>query len=123
MIPYNPIAGGFLSGKHMRGAPTDGSRFTLGTAAQRYQERYWHDRQFDLVDALRPIAASAGVSLTTLATQWVLANPAITAPIVGASRPDQLADAFAAVAAPIDPVIKAQLDDLTVDYVNHPAER
>jgi 1-deoxyxylulose-5-phosphate synthase len=123
VIPYNPIAGGFLSGKHLRGAPTDGSRFTLGTAAQRYQERYWHDRQFDLVDALRPIAASADVSLTTLATQWVLANPVVTSPIVGASRPEQLADAFAGVATPIDPAIKAQLDDLTVDYVNHPAER
>lgn len=123
VIPYNPIAGGFLSGKHQRGAPTDGSRFTLGTAAQRYQERYWHDRQFDLVDEFRPIAASAGVSLATLAIQWVLANPVITSPIVGASKPEQLSDAIAAVATAIDPAVKAQLDELTIDYVNHPATR
>ena len=46
VIPYNPLAGGFLSGKHQPGAPTEGGRFTLGTAADRYQERYWHDRMF-----------------------------------------------------------------------------
>jgi 1-deoxyxylulose-5-phosphate synthase len=121
VIPYNPIAGGFLSGKHKRGAPTDDSRFTLGTAAGRYQERYWHDRQFDTVDAMRPIAAEAGVSLATLSIQWVLANSIISSPIVGASRPDQLADALAAAATPISVEAKKQLDELTVDYVHHPA--
>lgn len=123
VIPYNPIAGGFLSGKHSRGLPTDDSRFTLGTAAERYQERYWHDRQFDAVDAMRPLAAASGVSLATLAIQWVLANPAVTAPIVGASRPEQLVDAIAAASKPIDAEIKQQLDGLTIDYVNHPAPR
>ena len=121
VIPFNPIAGGFLSGKHHRGAPTEGSRFTLGTAAERYQERYWHDRQFDTVDAMRPIAAEAGVSLATLAIQWVLANPTVSSPIVGASRPEQLTDAIAAASTPISVEAKKQLDDLTVDYVNHPA--
>lgn len=41
VIPYNPLAGGFLTGKHRRGEPTAGTRFTLGYAAGRYQERYW----------------------------------------------------------------------------------
>jgi 1-deoxyxylulose-5-phosphate synthase len=121
VIPYNPIAGGFLSGKHQRGLPTDNSRFTLGTAADRYQERYWHDRQFDTVDALRPIATSEGVSLATLAIKWVLANPAVSSPIVGASKPEQLIDALAAVISPISTEAKQHIDDLTVDYVNHPA--
>ncbi len=123
VIPYNPLAGGFLSGKHQRGAPTEGSRFTLGTAAERYQERYWHDHQFDTVDLLRPIAAESGVSLATLSVQWVLANPTVTAPIVGASRPAQLADAVAAVQTPMDPAVKAQLDELTAEYVHHPQPR
>ena len=47
MIPYNPIAGGMLSGKHRPGAPTEGTRFTLGNASQTYQDRYWHDREFE----------------------------------------------------------------------------
>ena len=123
VIPYNPLAGGFLSGKHERGAPTDGSRFTLGNAAERYQERYWHDRQFDTVDAFRPLAAETGVSMATLALQWCLSQPAITSPIVGASRPDQLADPVAAVGRPLDPAVRAKLDELTTDYVNHPAPR
>lgn len=123
VIPYNPLAGGFLSGKHQRGLPTEGSRFTLGTAADRYQERYWHDHQFDTVDLLRPLAAEAGVSVATLSVQWVLANPVVTSPIVGASRPAQLADAVAAVRTPMDPAIKAQLDELTAEYVHHPQPR
>ncbi len=116
VIPYNPLAGGFLSGKHQPGAPTEGGRFTLGWAAGRYQERYWNDRMFKTIDELRPVAAAAGVSMATMAVQWVLANPAITSPIIGASRPEQLADSVAAVDAPIDPAIKAQLDELTYEF-------
>ena len=116
VIPYNPLAGGFLSGKHQPGAPTEGGRFTLGWAAGRYQERYWNDRMFKTIDELRPIAEAAGVSMATMAVQWVLANPTITSPIVGASRPEQLKDAAAAVDAPIDPAIKAQLDELTFEF-------
>ena len=116
VIPYNPLAGGFLSGKHQPGAPTEGGRFTLGCAAGRYQERYWNDRMFKTIDELRPIAEAAGVSMATMAMQWVLANPVITSPIIGASRPEQLADSVAAVDAPLDPDVKAQLDQLTHEF-------
>jgi aryl-alcohol dehydrogenase (NADP+) len=117
VIPYNPIAGGFLSGKHNREAgPEEGSRFTLGTAAGRYQERYWHEGMFETVEQLRPIAAEAGMPLATMALSWVLANPAITSPIIGASRPEQLDDLLLAVERPLDADLKARLDDLTAQY-------
>jgi len=117
VIPYNPIAGGLLSGKHSRtAAPPEGTRFTLGNAAQNYQDRYWHDREFDTVDALRKLAGQAGVSLVTLSVAWVLANQAITAPIIGASRPEQLDASLAAVGFALDDDLKAQLDDLTYEY-------
>lgn len=116
VIPYNPLAGGFLTGKHSRGTPTEGTRFTLGFAAERYQDRYWHDHMFDIVDVMKEIAAETGVSLATLAVQWVLAHPVVTSPIIGASRPDQLADAIAAVTAPIDPEVKTRLDALTAVF-------
>jgi aryl-alcohol dehydrogenase (NADP+) len=117
VIPYNPLAGGLLSGKHRRDSgPTPGTRFTLGSAAERYQDRYWHDREFDTVEALRPLAAEAGLSLAGLALAWVLAEPAITAPIVGASRPDQLDDAVAATEKPLDAALKARLDQITREY-------
>jgi 1-deoxyxylulose-5-phosphate synthase len=117
VIPYNPIAGGLLSGKHSRTAPPpEGTRFTLGNAAQNYQDRYWHDREFDTVDALRKLAGQAGVSLVTLSIAWVLANQAITAPIIGASRPEQLDASLAAVEFALDDDLKAQLDDVTREY-------
>ena len=117
VIPYNPLAGGFLTGKHRREAgPTPGTRFTLGSAAGRYQARYWHEREFATVEALRPLAAEAGISLTQLAVAWVLAHPAVTAPIIGASRPEQLDDVLPAVEKDLGADIKARLDTLTADY-------
>ena len=116
VIPYNPLAGGFLTGKHLRGNPTEGGRFTLGYAAGRYQARYWHEHMFDTVDQLREIANETGVSLATLAVQWVLANKTVTSPIIGASRPEQLADAVIATQSPMSPDIKKRVDELTHDY-------
>ena len=117
VIPYNPLAGGLLSGKHRREAgPTAGTRFALGGGARRYQERYWHEREFATLEALRPLAAEAGMSMVQLAVAWVLAHPAITAPIVGASRPEQLDEVLAALDKGIDANLKARLDELTVEY-------
>jgi aryl-alcohol dehydrogenase (NADP+) len=116
VIPYNPIAGGLLTGKHSPGAPPEGTRFTLGTAGGRYQDRYWHEGMFDTVEAIRPIAAEADMSMAQLAIAWVMAHPAITAPIIGASRPAQLDDTLAAAQRPLPPEIKRKLDDLTNVY-------
>jgi 1-deoxyxylulose-5-phosphate synthase len=117
VIPYNPIAGGLLSGKHSRAdPPPEGTRFTLGTAGPMYQERYWRDREFDTVEVLRGLAGQAGVSLVTLSVAWVLANRAITAPIIGASRPDQLDASLAAVEFTIDDELRKQLDERTYSY-------
>src|SRR5580693_773449 len=97
VIPYNPLAGGLLTGKHNRGAPPEqGTRFTVGRARAMYQTRYWHEREFDTIEELRGVAKEADMSLTTLAVRWVISNKAITAPIIGASRPEQLADNLAA---------------------------
>ena len=123
VIPYNPIAGGMLSGKHAPGAPTEGTRFTLGNASRTYQDRYWHDREFATVEALQALAAEAGMSLVTLAVAWVLANPVITSPIIGASRPEQLADSLAALDVTLDADLLARLDELTAEYRRGDAAR
>jgi 1-deoxyxylulose-5-phosphate synthase len=117
VIPYNPLAGGLLSGKHRREAgPTAGTRFTLGTAGGRYRERYWHEREFETVEALRLLAAEAGMSMAQMAVAWTLGHPAITAPIIGASRADQLADVLAAADKDMPGDLKARLDELTREY-------
>lgn len=124
VIPYNPLAGGFLTGKHRRETgPTPGTRFTLGNVAERYQERYWHERAFATVAELQRVVAEAGLSLTQAALAWVLAKPAITAPIVGASRPEQLQDSLKAAQLRLDPELERQLDELTAEYRRGDAER
>ena len=117
VIPYNPIAGGLLSGKHSQsGSPPEGTRFTLGTAGAAYQDRYWHDPEFDTVEELRQLAGQAGVSLVTLSVAWVMANKAVTAPIIGASRPEQLDASLAAAEFKLDEDLKDRLDDQTHKY-------
>jgi 1-deoxyxylulose-5-phosphate synthase len=124
VIPYNPLAGGLLTGKHDReGSPPEGTRFMLGAAGPMYQARYWHDREFDTIDAIRPLAAEAGISMTTLAVSWVLAKPVITSAIIGASHPEQLADNVAALDAPLDSKLEAQLDELTAEWRRGDAPR
>jgi aryl-alcohol dehydrogenase (NADP+) len=125
VIPYNPLAGGMLTGKHSReGGPEQGGRFTLGRAGAMYQQRYWKDAEFATVEALRPIAREAGMSLATLAVRWVLSNPAITAPIIGASRPEQLRDSLdAAEQGPLPADLKAKLDEMTHGWRAVDAER
>ena len=125
VIPYNPLAGGLLTGKHDQAAPpAAGTRFTLGTAAARYQSRYWKEQEFKTIEDLRALGNQAGMSMATMAVAWVLANPAITAPIVGASRPEQLADSLAAVEkGPLDADLKARLDEVTTGWRSVDAER
>lgn len=124
VIPYNPLAGGLLTGKHKQDAPPpDGTRFTLGTAAGNYQSRYWHDREFATVEALREIAAAQGFGMVQMAIAWVLANPVVTAPIIGASRPQQLDDSIAAVGVNISDEVKAQLDEVSAEYRKGDAPR
>lgn len=117
VIPFNPIAGGLLSGKYRREVgPLEGTRFTLGTAAKLYQERYWHERMFQTVGSVGALAREAGLDLVTLAIAWVMAHPAVTAPIIGASRPEQLRPSLAAAEVRLAPDFKARLDDLTAAY-------
>ena len=117
VIPYNPLAGGLLTGKHKRATPPPkGSRFTLGTAGGMYTERYWKDREFDTVDRFTSLARDGGIEPVTLAVAWVLANPAITAPIIGASKPEQLKANVAALDLKLYESLKAKLDELTHEF-------
>jgi aryl-alcohol dehydrogenase-like predicted oxidoreductase len=118
VIPYNPLAGGLLTGKY-KGAsqkPGENTRFTLGTAGGTYQNRYWNERSFATVGKLQALADEAGMPLTTLAVAWVMANPLITAPILGASRPEQLDATLAAAEVKLDAGLKEKLDAVTAEY-------
>jgi aryl-alcohol dehydrogenase-like predicted oxidoreductase len=103
VIAYNPLAGGFLSGKYQaQQAPPAGTRFTLGKTGDLYRERYWQQAQFEAVEHLRRFFQPRGRSLVQVAVAWVLAQPGLTAAIVGASRPEQLDESLAAVNLTLD---------------------
>jgi 1-deoxyxylulose-5-phosphate synthase len=124
VIPYNPLAGGLLTGKYVAGSrPTENARFTIGTSGAMYQERYWNERSFATVTQLQKLAGEAGVPLATLAVAWVMANPAITAPLLGASRPEQLDATIAAAEYKLDADLKQRLDALTAEYRKGDAPR
>lgn len=91
VLVYNPLAGGFLSGKYESGEePRSGTRFTLGSAAGRYQERYWQESQFSVVQTLKEQVESRDLNLVSVAIAWVLHQEGITSAIIGASNPGQL---------------------------------
>jgi aryl-alcohol dehydrogenase-like predicted oxidoreductase len=93
VVPYNPLGAGMLTGKYRRGQePPEESRFGWGVYGQMYQRRYWSERMFDVVEAVEGISGELGVSAAQVALAWLLAQPGVTAPIVGASRPEQLDD-------------------------------
>jgi aryl-alcohol dehydrogenase-like predicted oxidoreductase len=102
VIAYNPLAGGFLTGKYRSLEPVPGTRFTLGKTGDLYRERYWHEAQLEAVERLRRFLEPRGKSPVRVAVAWVLAQPGITAAIVGASRPEQLDDSLAAVDLTLD---------------------
>jgi aryl-alcohol dehydrogenase-like predicted oxidoreductase len=126
VMPFNPLAGGMLTGKYNRKeTPTEG-RFSAAVGENfrtLYQQRYWQDRQFQTVAQLGEIAKAQGIPLTTLSVAWVMANPTITSAILGASRLEQLHDSLAAANYVIDTELKQQLDDLTVEYRRGDADR
>src|SRR5581483_10948836 len=110
-VVFNPLAGGMLTGKYKRGeAPREGTRFTLGSAANLYQRRYWQDEIIDVVERLADDVASRGKSITHVALKWVLEQPGVTAAIVGASRADQLRDSLRALEVELDDADRAACD-------------
>ena len=123
VIPYNPLAGGLLTGKHKPGVPPEGTRFTIGTAGGRYQERYWNDKSFSKIDEVRQVVSDAGLNMTTVAIAWVLANPVVTSAIIGASRADQLNDTLIACEMKLDAGLKQKLDELTAEFRRGDAPR
>ena len=114
VIPYNPLAGGMLSGKHRRdAAPEADTRFGMQIPGDYYNQRYWKDTEFDTIDRIRPIAEEAGIPMVTLSIAWQLANPAVTSSIIGASKPEQLQDCVAAASLQLEPDVIDALNKAT----------
>lgn len=113
VISYNPLAGGLLTGRYQPGqTPSEGTRFTVNNAGQLYQARYWQDPQMQAVEKLKAFCQERNISVSQLAIAWVLAQPAITSAIVGASKPEQLDQTLPAVDLVLDEQMLAACDDV-----------
>jgi aryl-alcohol dehydrogenase (NADP+) len=113
VIPWSPLARGFLTGNRK---PSDNAKKT-GTPVNAETSRagtdefahllYYRDQDFEIVERVAAVAKKHGKPMAQIALAWLLAKPAITAPIVGASKPGHLDDAAAALS------IKLDAEDLT----------
>lgn len=117
VVPYNPLGAGVLTGKYRRDQPPpEGSRFALGDYGRMYQGRYWQDAMFDVVEAVVEAAGDEGCTPAQVALAWLLAQDGITAPIVGATRPEQLEDSAKAVDVTLSAEIIAKLDEVSARF-------
>jgi aryl-alcohol dehydrogenase-like predicted oxidoreductase len=111
-IVWSPIAQGVLSGKYKPGKPApEGSRATDTKGGARMIERWMSDEVLTGVQALKPIAAEAGLTMAQLSIAWVLQNKNVASAIMGASRPEQIAGNVAAAGVKLDQAIMDKIDD------------
>ncbi len=105
VIAYNPLAGGFLTGKYKSKTPPSSETrfgFLTGRTQSIYHKRYWQDEQFEAVDHLHKFFGGRGKPLTQVAISWVLAQPAVTSAIVGATSASQLEESIPATELTLD---------------------
>ena len=132
-VVFSPIAQGVLTGKYLPGQqPPAGSRATDEKGGANMIGRFMRDDLLERVQELKPVAADAGLSLAQLAVAWVLQNPNVSAAIVGASRPEQVAENAKAAGVRLDAEVMASIERILAPvavtdplkvYENVPAAR
>ena len=113
LLPWSPNARGLLTGSITRG-----QRHTLRAQTDDYAHKlYTRESDFAIADTVAAIAQERGVARATVALAWLLAKPYITAPIIGAAKPQHLTDALAALDFELSP---AEIERLEAPYEAHP---
>ncbi|MDD5543331.1 MAG: aldo/keto reductase [Acidobacteriia bacterium] len=113
VIAYNPLAGGFLTGKYHPGqSPVEGTRFTLGKSGEVYRQRYWQESHFEVTAALQKYCEKHGKPIIQVALAWVLKQPGITSAIVGATRAEQLDQSLGALELSLESEDDAACDEV-----------
>lgn len=111
VIPYSPLQGGFLTGKYRRGAPMP--RGARGEGNDRMTRFVNDDRHMALLDAMEEMARARGQTVSQIAIAWLLADPLVTSPIIGANTVAQLTELLGSVSFRLSAEEKKKLDDLT----------
>jgi 1-deoxyxylulose-5-phosphate synthase len=108
VIPYSPLAAGFLTGKYKRDEPSPASPRKEGI-----ETRHFSDKKFAALDVLGQVAAEHEASMAQTAIAWVLANPAVSSAIIGANTIAQLEETAGGAAVTLSAEGKAALDEAT----------
>lgn len=117
-IVWSPVAQGVLTGKYVPGqAAPAGSRATDEKGGSRFIQQFMSDDVLTRVQGLRPVADELGLSLAQLAVAWVLQNDNVAAALIGASRPEQVAENVMASGVTIPAELLARIDDVLGDVV------
>jgi aryl-alcohol dehydrogenase-like predicted oxidoreductase len=123
-IVFSPIAQGVLTGKYQPGAaPPAGSRATDEKGGANMIKRFLNDETLTRVQELQPVAADLGLSMAQLAVAWVLQNDNVAAAIIGASRPEQVADNAGASGVTLDDDVRKRVDEALGELVERDAAR
>jgi aryl-alcohol dehydrogenase-like predicted oxidoreductase len=110
-IVWSPIAQGVLSGKYQPGAqPPEGSRARDEKGGADMIKRFLRDDVLEAVQQLRPVAEKSGLTLAQLAVAWVLQNDNVASAIIGASRPEQVAENVQAAGVRLQPDVLQAID-------------
>ena len=111
-IVWSPVAQGVLTGKYLPGQPApEGSRATDTKGGQGMISRWMRDDVLTRVQNLSPIADELGLTMAQLAVAWVLQNDNVAAAIIGASRPEQIAENVKASGVEIPEELMARIDE------------
>ncbi len=108
VIPYSPLAGGFLTGKYRRDQPVPPS-----ARADWVKRHYFSDRGFTILETAEAIARERGRSVAQIALAWLLANPVVTSPIIGANSVQQLQELLPAVEVKLTAEEMARLNEVS----------
>ena len=111
-IVWSPLAQGVLSGKYRPGAPAPADSRAANEAMSSPIQSWLETQVLAAVQKLKPLAEEAGCSLAQFALAWVLREPNVASAIVGASRPEQLAENAAASGLVVDPELFAQAEEI-----------
>ena len=111
VISFSPLGGGLLTGKYGVNKRPEQGRLV---EEQRYTARYADEMNFVVADRFTTYAAEHGMHLATLAVAWVMSNPAITAPIIGARNGEQLEPSLAALDVDMTPQWRNEISSLSV---------
>ncbi len=114
VIPWSPLARGFLAGNRQRQGFGETSRAKTDDFAHKL---YYDDADFQVVDRVIELAKKRGVSPTQIALAWLLHQPGVTAPIIGASKIEHLEEAIASIELKLD---NEELAFLEQPYKPHP---